>query len=289
MSRMTQQIPPPTPMPPSTTPSRPAGSVNPIVVVVLVVLAVVSMIAVAVVLVHDARDSGVKTVAPTTVATVTTRPAATTARAATTAPATAPATVAPTTLAKAATTYGTTPCPPATGAVTPTRTFASYFQKCIDATKKYTAVVSTNKGDLTIQLDPVQAPLAVNSFVALARSHYFDSTQCHRIIPAFVVQCGDPTGTGRGGPGYQFVDELPKAGQYKVGSLAMANSGPNTNGSQFFVVTGAQGVALPPSYTLFGQVTAGTDTTLKTLDAAGTAAGTPKETITITGVRITEA
>ena len=84
------------------------------------------------------------------------------------------------------------------------------------------------------------------------------------------------------------MDELPKAGQYKVGSLAMANSGPNTNGSQFFIVSGAQGVALPPSYTLFGQVTAGTDTTLKTLDAAGTAAGTPKEAITITSVRITE-
>jgi cyclophilin family peptidyl-prolyl cis-trans isomerase len=285
---MTQQLPPPTPMPPSTPHPRPAGSVNPIVVVVLVVLAAMSMIAVAVVLVHDARDSGVKTVAPTTVATATTRATATTARAATTVPATAPATVAPTTLAKAASTYGTTPCPPTTGAVTPTRTFTAYFQKCIDATKKYTAVVTTNKGDLTIQLDPVQAPLAVNNFVALARSHYFDSTQCHRIIPAFVVQCGDPTGTGRGGPGYQFVDELPKAGQYKVGSLAMANSGPNTNGSQFFIVSGAQGVALPPSYTLFGQVTAGTDTTLKTLDAAGTAAGTPKEAITITSVRITE-
>ena len=86
------------------------------------------------------------------------------------------------------------------------------------------------------------------------------------------------------------VDELPKAGQYKIGSLAMANSGPNTNGSQFFIVTGSQGVALPPAYTLFGQVIAGTDTTLKALDAAGSAAGVPtKEVVTITSVRITEA
>jgi len=128
----------------------------------------------------------------------------------------------------------------------------------------------------------------VNNFVSLARSAYFDNTKCHRIIPAFVVQCGDPTATGTGGPGYKFVDELPKAGQYKIGSLAMANSGANTNGSQFFVITGAQGVALNPSYSLFGQVTVGTDTTLKALDAAGTASGTPKEAVTITSVRITE-
>ncbi|MEO5842539.1 MAG: peptidylprolyl isomerase [Acidimicrobiales bacterium] len=102
------------------------------------------------------------------------------------------------------------------------------------------------------------------------------------------MQCGDPTATGRGGPGFQFVDELPKAGQYKVGSLAMANAGANTNGSQFFIITGAQGVALPPSYSLFGQVTAGTDTTLKALDAAGTASGAPKEAISIQSVRIVE-
>jgi len=103
-----------------------------------------------------------------------------------------------------------------------------------------------------------------------------------------VVQCGDPLGTGAGGPGYKFVDELPKAGQYKIGSLAMANSGANTNGSQFFIITGSQGVALPASYSLFGQVTVGTDTTLKALDAAGSASGAPKEAVVITSVRITE-
>ena len=94
--------------------------------------------------------------------------------------------------------------------------------------------------------------------------------------------------TGAGGPGYKFDDELPKAGQYKIGSLAMANSGLDTNGSQFFIITGAQGVALPPSYSLFGQVAVGTETTLEVLDAAGTASGTPKEAISITSVRITE-
>jgi cyclophilin family peptidyl-prolyl cis-trans isomerase len=155
--------------------------------------------------------------------------------------------------------------------------------------KKYTAVLTTNKGELTIQLDPLGAPLTVNNFVSLARSRYYDNLTCHRIIPGFVVQCGDPTGVGTGGPGYKFVDELPRAGQYKIGSIAMANAGPNTNGSQFFIITGQSGVDLPPNYTLFGQVTAGTNTTLKALDAVGTTSGATKETITITSVRITEA
>ena len=84
-----------------------------------------------------------------------------------------------------------------------------------------------------------------------------------------MIQCGDPTATGNGGPGYKFADELPASGEYKIGSLAMANSGANTNGSQFFVISGDQGVSLPPNYTLFGQVTDGLDTTVVALDAAG--------------------
>ena len=111
--------------------------------------------------------------------------------------------------------------------------------------------------------------MTVNNFVVLARYHYFDNTICHRAIPSFAVQCGDPTGTGTGGPGYSFADELPAAGSYKVGSIAMANSGPDTNGSQFFIITGANGVALPANYTLFGEVTDGLDTTVKALDALG--------------------
>ena len=272
---MTQQYLPQAPAPQHQPPRR--GTT--VAVVALCVLAVASLVAVAVVLVRDAGDDDVATTAPST-----TQTPATTARVATTAPAT---TAAPKVTTPGG--YGTTTCPQATGTAAPVRTFTSPFVKCIDVAKKYTAVVSTNKGDLTIQLDPSIAPLTVNNFVSLARSKYFDATQCHRIITTFVVQCGDPTATGRGGPGYSFVDELPKAGQYKIGSLAMANSGANTNGSQFFIVTGSQGVALPPSYTLFGQVTAGADTTLKTLDAVGSPSGTPKETISITSVRITEA
>jgi cyclophilin family peptidyl-prolyl cis-trans isomerase len=184
-------------------------------------------------------------------------------------------------------TYGTTDCPPATGATEQKRAFTAPFKQCIDVSKTYTALVKTNKGDLTVTFDPTTAPGTVNNFVSLALNKYFDGISCHRIIPSFVVQCGDPTGTGTGGPGYKFADELPAAGQYKVGSLAMANSGANTNGSQFFIISGAQGVALPPSYSLFGQVTDGIDTTLKALDAAGSAAGTPSEAIVINSVTIT--
>jgi peptidylprolyl isomerase len=110
----------------------------------------------------------------------------------------------------------------------------------------------------------------------------------HRVIPGFVLQGGDPEGTGRGGPGYRFEDELPKSGRYEVGSLAMANAGPDTNGSQFFVISGPDGVRLPPKYSLFGKVVAGLDV-VATIDAIGTpGAGKPKETVTIESVTIAE-
>ena len=163
---------------------------------------------------------------------------------------------------------GETPCPAIDGSETRASTFENAPSNCLDANKTYTAVVTTNKGEFAIVLDQTKAPLAANNFVTLARYKYFDNTQCHRAIPDFVVQCGDPTATGSGGPGYSFADELPQAGEYKIGSIAMANSGPNTNGSQFFIITGDQGVTLPPSYTLFGQVTSGLDTTVPALNAA---------------------
>jgi cyclophilin family peptidyl-prolyl cis-trans isomerase len=199
----------------------------------------------------------------------------------------------PSTIAGAVLT-GDTPCPAADGSSPRTITFAKAPPTCIDAGKTYTAVVTTNKGAYTMKLDPGAAPHAVNNFVVLARYHYFDNTICHRAIPAFAVQCGDPTGTGTGGPGYTFADELPSAGSYKVGSVAMANSGANTNGSQFFVVTGAAGAALGPKYTLFGEVTDGLDTTVKALDALGNpdqaADGVPPlGQIVIQSVTITEA
>ncbi|MFZ9274905.1 MAG: peptidylprolyl isomerase, partial [Ilumatobacteraceae bacterium] len=164
---------------------------------------------------------------------------------------------------------GETPCPAKDGSANRVAQFEQAPPVCIEDGVTYTAIVSTNKGDFSIVLDQSAAPIAVNNFVVLARYKYFDSTNCHRAIVNFVVQCGDPTATGSGGPGYQFADELPAAGSYKLGSIAMANSGPNTNGSQFFIITGDDGVNLPPNYTLFGQVTEGLDSTVPALDAAG--------------------
>lgn len=187
-----------------------------------------------------------------------------------------------------------TPCPAADGSSPRTISFAKAPPTCIDSAKAYTAVVTTNKGAYTIDLSAGSAPITVNNFVVLARYHYFDNTICHRAIPGFAVQCGDPTGTGQGGPGYEFADELPATGAYKIGSIAMANSGANTNGSQFFIITGANGVALPNSYSLFGQVTDGLDTTVKALDAIGNpdqaSNGVPPlEQIIVQSVTITEA
>jgi cyclophilin family peptidyl-prolyl cis-trans isomerase len=109
-------------------------------------------------------------------------------------------------------------------------------------------------------------------------------------VPDFVIQGGDPQGNGQGGPGYKFADELPQAGQYKTGSLAMANSGPDTNGSQFFIITGQQGVQLPPQYSLFGQVTAGIDVVNKiaALGVPGAPNGEPKAPVNMTSVTIQE-
>ena len=188
---------------------------------------------------------------------------------------------------------GETPCPAVDGSEARASTFENAPSNCLDASKTYTAVVTTNKGEFSIVLDQTKAPLAANNFVTLARYKYFDNTQCHRAILDFVVQCGDPTATGSGGPGYSFADELPQAGEYKLGSIAMANSGPNTNGSQFFIITGDQGVTLPPSYTLFGQVTSGLDTTVPALNAASNpdpaANGVPTlEPLIIVSVVITE-
>jgi cyclophilin family peptidyl-prolyl cis-trans isomerase len=187
---------------------------------------------------------------------------------------------------------GETACPPADGSAERTITFEQAPPMCIDEATSYTAAIETNLGAITVELDPAKAPLAVNNFVVLARYHYFDGIVCHRAIPGFVVQCGDPDATGLGGPGYEFADELPAAGEYVAGSLAMANAGPDTNGSQFFIITGESG-ALQPSYSLFGQVTEGLDTTVAAMDALGNddpaANGSPPlGLIQITSVTITE-
>jgi cyclophilin family peptidyl-prolyl cis-trans isomerase len=181
-----------------------------------------------------------------------------------------------------------TPTPPAADGSSPQqRKFDQEPPMVIDPAKRYTATMVTSHGTMVIALDPLAAPKTVNSFVFLARYHYYDGVIFHRIIPGFVLQGGDPTGTGTGGPGYKFADELPAAGRYQVGSLAMANAGPNTNGSQFFVISGPDGVGLPPQYSLFGAVVSGGDV-IATIDALGTRAGKPKETVTIESVTIAE-
>jgi cyclophilin family peptidyl-prolyl cis-trans isomerase len=165
-------------------------------------------------------------------------------------------------------------CPKFDGTAPHYTKFSAAPQYCLDPTKTYTVTFQTDAGTFAAVVDQKQAPKTANNFAFLAGYHYFDGIAFHRVIPGFVIQGGDPTGTGNGGPGYQFADELPKAGQYKIGSLAMANSGANTNGSQFFVITGDQGVALPPQYSLFGQVTTGMDV-VKKIEADGSQGGTP--------------
>lgn len=127
----------------------------------------------------------------------------------------------------------------------------------IETNRTYHATIKTNKGDIHLQLNPAEAPLTVNNFVALARDGYYDGVTFHRVVPRFVIQGGDPTGTGAGGPGYKFQDE-PVKRPYKAGTLAMANAGPNTNGSQFFICLEDQ-PTLPPNYTIFGDTTSGMD------------------------------
>jgi cyclophilin family peptidyl-prolyl cis-trans isomerase len=149
--------------------------------------------------------------------------------------------------------------PPLDGSAPKTQRFAEPPELGIDPAKRYTATIDTTLGELVVALDAAGAPKTVNNFVFLALNHYYDDVIFHRIINGFMCQGGDPTGTGTGGPGYRFEDELPKPGRYEIGSVAMANAGPNTNGSQFFIVSGPNGVGLPPLYSLFGKVVKGLD------------------------------
>jgi cyclophilin family peptidyl-prolyl cis-trans isomerase len=167
------------------------------------------------------------------------------------------------------------------------RKFGAEPPMCIDTSKRYSATIATTKGAMVAALDPLAAPKTVNSFVFLARYHYFDGIAFHRVIPGFVLQGGDPTGTGTGGPGYRFADELPPPGRYELGSLAMANAGPDTNGSQFFIISGPDGMRLPPQYSLFGKVVSGLDV-VAAIDAIGSRSGKPSESVVIESVTISE-
>jgi len=126
----------------------------------------------------------------------------------------------------------------------------------IDTDTRYQVVVNTDRGDITMVLDPGLAPQTVNNFVVQARAGFYDGLTFHRVVPGFVVQGGDPKGSGSGGPGYQFADE-PVRAEYTLGAVAMANAGPNTNGSQFFICIEDCRSKLGKLYNLFGYVTGG--------------------------------
>ena len=162
-------------------------------------------------------------------------------------------------------------CPNADGSSPQQREFDEAPPMCIDPEKTYTATMVTSMGTMVIHLNAAQAPKTVNNFVTLARYHYYDGIIFHRIINGFMCQGGDPTGTGRGGPGYRFEDELPAPGRYEIGSIAMANAGPNTNGSQFFLCT-VQTSWLDGKHVVFGSVTKGMDV-VKAIEAVGSSSG----------------
>ena len=175
------------------------------------------------------------------------------------------------------------------GSAPVTKRFASMPPMGIDSSKRYSATLETTLGTMVIALDAAAAPLTVNNFVYLAAHHYYDGVIFHRIIKNFMCQGGDPEGSGRGGPGYKFGDELPKPGKYQIGSVAMANAGPNTNGSQFFIVSGPSGVGLPPLYSLFGQVVKGLDVVEAMQNVATRPGDRPVEDVVIKSVTITVA
>jgi cyclophilin family peptidyl-prolyl cis-trans isomerase len=166
----------------------------------------------------------------------------------------------------------------------------------IDAEKSYTAVLKTGKGEIEVELLSKEAPQTVNNFVFLAKEGFYDGVPFHRVIQAFMIQTGDPTGTGSGGPGYRFADELPPRQSYQAGMVAMANAGPNTNGSQFFICSGRQSTNLDssPNYTQFGRVVKGMDVVAALAATPVTRAphgevSKPTERIQIDSVEIREA
>ncbi|MBV8305742.1 MAG: peptidylprolyl isomerase [Acidimicrobiia bacterium] len=128
----------------------------------------------------------------------------------------------------------------------------------IDTDKIFRVTIETDRGPIVMELDPRLAPTTVNNFVSLARDGYYDGLIFHRVVPEFVIQGGDPDGSGRGGPGYRFADE-PVRGEYTLGAVAMANAGPDTNGSQFFICIDDCRPKLQPNYNLFGYVIDGID------------------------------
>ncbi len=166
--------------------------------------------------------------------------------------------------------------------------YPTYPAMNIDPEKKYTATVKTSVGEMTLALNAKDTPKTVNNFVFLAREGFYNGVIFHRTIPGFMIQGGDPTGTGSGGPGYRFPDE-PFTGEYKRGTIAMANAGPDTNGSQFFIMHADY--PLPKNYVIFGEVLSGIET-VDTIASAPTESGgegsRPVNPVTIESVTIVE-
>ena len=169
--------------------------------------------------------------------------------------------------------------------------YSSPPEMSIDQSKTYTATIRTSQGTMTLELFAADTPITVNNFVFLAREGFYDKGGFHRVIKDFMIQGGCPKGDGTGGPGYRFADETVTR-KYLKGTLAMANSGPNTNGSQFFIVHGAD-AGLPPNYTIFGTLTDGADVldTLANSPVSGGGGGEqsrPTERLEIQTIEITE-
>ena len=160
-------------------------------------------------------------------------------------------------------------------------------QQVLDDRSRHAATISTSCGQIQVQLYSSESPVTANNFAFLAGEGFYDATVIHRVVPGFVVQMGDPTGTGTGGPGYRFADELAAARNrgYERGTLAMANAGPDTNGSQFFICLGA--VGLPPQYAVFGEVTAGMEV-VDAIAALPLRGETPQETVFVEQVALSD-
>ena len=168
------------------------------------------------------------------------------------------------------------------------KVYSSMPEMSIDQSKSYTAVIQTSMGDLTVEFFSDTAPVTVNNFISLSNDGYYDNIIFHRVISGFMIQGGDPSGTGHGEygkfPGYTFEDELNNQQPYEKGILAMANAGPNTNGSQFFIMH--VDYPLPYQYTIFGKVTDGLDV-IDTIASVQTAEGDkPVEDVVILGVTV---
>ena len=153
-----------------------------------------------------------------------------------------------------------------------------------DHTKIYRVTITTDRGSIVMDLDPQLAPNTVNNFIGLARQGYYDSLTFHRVVPEFVIQGGDPEGTGRGGPGYKFADE-PVKGEYTLGAVAMANAGPNTNGSQFFI-TVAPTTWLTGNHTIFGEVVEGYEVAEKIVNVPRNRQDKPNKDVVVNSVVI---